>query len=339
MRISLLIATDDIEYAEHLSNGVSERYSDVIDVSVCWTPQRLQELLDAQKFDVALLESSMIEVADLQSIHLPMILWDDSENAVDMPNEFRRIRKYQRISSIVANVLECYSKVSKNSRIASLEKASVTAVWSPAGGVGKSTVALAYAAKKQTEGKQVLYLNLELFSSVPAYFAGSGKSISTVFEMLENDEGNLEMLIRSIQQYDSCSGISYFCCPGSFDDMNILSANNITMLLNACSQVTAELVIDLPCVCDERTRVIFEFADKVLLVVDQTAAAQTKLDQFSSQHNVFESIRDKAVIVANRAAVINNPHTATVVVLPIVQSADQSIVYKTLSAGFAQQEN
>ncbi|MCL2201722.1 MAG: hypothetical protein FWB75_07130, partial [Oscillospiraceae bacterium] len=202
---------------------------------------------------------------------------------------------------------------------------------------GKTTVALSYAAQKVAEGKQVLYLNLESFSSVPAYFAQTGKSISAVFEMLENSDGNVKMLIRGICQQDSGVGMAYFCRPENFDDMYALSAENIAELTSVCAGVTEELVIDMSCVCDRRTRKVFELADKVLLVTDPTATAQVKLSQFSTQHTVFESIKDKVVLVANKGAELGCEIAQAVWKLPFVQSANHTAVYKALSGSFEEQ--
>jgi Mrp family chromosome partitioning ATPase len=331
MRIKLLIASTENDYTGHMSNRILEHHVDAIDVTICSSPELLAEQLSAKKFDVALLEESFIEAADLSGIHLPILLWSEDENAVDAGTELIKIRKYQKVSSIVAEVLEKYAKVSTDRRFSDPDKAMITAVWSPSGGVGKTSVALAYAAKKALEGKQVLYLSLELFSSIPVYFNENGKSISAIFEMLENHDGNVRVLTQGIRRRDDDTGIAYFCRPENFDDMNILTTENVTELVEACSGITEELVIDMSCLCDERAQQVFEYADRALIVTDASKTAQTKLLQFTAQHHVFERIKDKAFLVANKGAVINNQFTDTIIMLPLVKSVDASTVYKTLS--------
>ena len=331
MRIKLLIATGDSSYAEHLSNHIAEHHSDVIDIVVCRTRERLLELLAASRFDAALLDESMAEGADLSSICLPLLLWAQDECNDAAPGALVKIKKYQRISSIVTDVLEQYSKVSTSGRGDDFDKASITAVWSPAGGVGKTSVALAYAAGKASGGKQVLYLNMESFSGISVYFAQTGKSISTVFEMLENREGDIKTLIRGVSRLDGDSGVAYFCCPGNYDDMNILTVADVSTLICACAAVTDELVIDMSCACDERARKIFELADRVLIVVDQASTTQAKLALFSVQHNVFTRIKSKITLVANKGAVVAAPLVGAVVRLPYIQSANERTVFKTLS--------
>ena len=330
MLIKLLIAAMDSDYAGHLSGFISVYYADAVSVSVCSSAGGLSDLLASQRFDVALLDAEMAEGADLRYVHMPLLLWAEEEQSAEPDRDLKKVRKYQRISSIVADVLERYAKVTSNSHSPDLRRARVTAVWSPAGGVGKTTVALAFANSKAAGGKQAMYLNLEQFSSVPAYFAESGKSISSVFEMLEAEEGNLKMLIRGL----SCrnNGVTYFCRPENFDDMNILSAENIAVLIGACSELTDELIIDMSCFCGERERQVFELADRILLVTDTSGTAVTKLSQFASQHNVFECIKTKSTLVNNMGAVATKPHVDSVIFLPLVQSSDTYAVYKTLSA-------
>jgi len=333
VRIKLLIATDDADYAEHLSGSISEHHADVIDVSVCRTTERLQELLMTRRFDAALLEAAVIRGTDLGAINLPLLLWTEGEKSAIEVRELTKFKKYQRISSIVTGVLELCAKASPDVCGPDSQKARISAVWSPAGGVGKTTTALAFAAKMVLEGRKTLYLNLEPFSSVPAYFSESGRSISSVFEMLENSECNVRMLIRGLYRQDS-GGIAYFCKPDNYDDMNILSAENIAALTRACAGIADELIIDMFCVCDERTRQVFQLADKVFLVTDQTPAAQTKLSQFTSQHDIFDSIREKTTLVANKGVSVDRHLTDEVVSLPYVQSTDHISVYKTLSTSF-----
>ena len=331
MKIQLHIAASDCDYTDHLSNILAEYHADVFDVSVCSAPEHLHEHLAARKFDVALFDVSAIENADLQSVHLPLLLWSDEEVIPLLPGEIKTVRKYQRISSMVSSVLELCAKEQTNVRGLESKKAQITAVWSPVGGVGKTTVALAYASNRVACGKQVLYLDLESFSSVHAYFGEAGRSISAVFELLETGEGNIKMLIRSIMKQDSESEISYFCRPENFDDMNILTIENIAVLVEACGGLTDELVIDMSCVCDERTRKVLELADRILLVTDPAQTAQIKLSQFVSQHSIFQRVKGKTTLVANRGATVGDPLVNEVIYFPFVQSSDAATVYKTLS--------
>jgi len=329
MRVKMLIATVDTEYAGLISDYISEHHTDIIEVSVCSTSECLKNTVSKRKYDVALIDTKLIEDTDTSLIHLPMLLWSEHDKSIKTTIELSKIHKHQRISKIAAAVLEEYAKVSGSRFGSDKRSANITAVWSPAGGVGKTTVALAYAASCASEEKEVFYLNLETFSSIPGYFRENNKSISTVFEMLENPEGNVKMLIQGTCCRES--GITYLCSPDNYDDMCILSAGNVKELVTSCAQLTDELVIDLSCLCDFRTRQVFDIADKVLIVTGPTSSSTAKLAQFISQNNVFESIREKAILVANKGAVISENAAGALISLPLVQSNSTEEIYKALS--------
>jgi len=329
MKVKLLIATIDAVYAKLLSDHISEHHADSIDISVCSTLERIQETLSGQRYDAALIDSTLINSIDTCKINLPLLLWSEDEKSCEISPATGTGNKYQRRSKIIAAILEKYAGVSKSIYLTDSKAAVITAVWSPAGGVGKTTVALSYAMSCVSEGRSVFYLNLEDFSGVPGYLGTGGKSISSVFEMLDTQEGNIKMLIRAISSHDK--GITYLCEPDNFDDMCVLSSDNIRELVRACAELSDELVIDLSCSCDIRTCTVFDIADRILIVTEQTTSAEYKLNQFTAQNNIFERIKDKTAIVANKGASITDPPTDNVISLPHIQANDAISVCGVLS--------
>ena len=329
VRVKLFIATIDAVYAKLISDNISEFHTDKLEVSICSALEGLREALSKSRYDVALIDTAFIKYADMSRINLPLLLWSEADSTDELPEGIGKVHKYQRISSIVSSVLERYAKLSKSNYDPESRKANITAVWSPAGGVGKTSVALAYALSSAADGKEAFYLSLEDFTSISAFFTGNGKSISTVFEMLENHDGNINMLIQGVSCRDY--GITYLCGPDNYEDMHILSNVNIHELVGCCSGLSEELVIDLPSSCDIRTRKVLELADNVLIVMLQTDMAKTKLAQFVSQNNVFESIQEKVTLIANMGAIINESAIDPVISLPFVQSGDAMGVCKMLS--------
>lgn len=326
MKIKLLIASGDSDYAEHLSRVLADKYADAFEVSVCTTAERLRELLAAGKFDAALLEPDLMDSVHADAVRLPFVL--GNESAAGNYSGIKSIRKHQRISSITGTVLENYAELGSNAGGLGTGRAHITAVWSPCGGVGKTSVALAYAARKVAGGKKATYLNLENFSSVPAFFPEKGKSISTVFEKLETD---VPMLLMGIRQQDSGSGITYFCGPDNYDDMNILTGEDLSVLIRSGAAHADELVVDLSSQCDQRVWTVFDLADTILLVCDASATSQTKLRQFMTQHNISQRIQQKSVLVGNKGAKNSEAGIHRAVYLPFVQTGDAISVYKTLS--------
>ena len=332
MKIKLLIATDDSDYGGHLSNFLSERYASTFDVNLCTSSEQFQNITTSNKFGAALIEPKFATESDLGNILLPLILWSHDENHSEISENLTKIHKYQRISSLAENILESYAKVSNGAFFAHVGRyAKVTACWSPKGGAGTTSVALAYCAEKARNGKDVLYLNLESFSSIPVFFADSGKSISTIFEVLEKKEGDISILINGLRRKDDASSISYFCSPKNYDDVNILSIDDTQTLISACCAATDELVIDMSCVCSKRVWQVFQQADNILLVTDDSASAMPKLNQFVSQHNIFGQIKSKTILVANKNSPTPEFFADSAISLPYIDSDDCIAVYMALS--------
>ena len=139
------------------------------------------------------------------------------------------------------------------------------------------------------------------------------------------------MLLKGILQQDSGSGIAYYCGPNNYDDMNILTVEDLDVLVQCCIANTDELVVDLSTQCDGKTRKIFEMADAVFIVNDGTPAAQVKIMQFNRQHNIAQLIRDKTVLINNKGAKTAVDGMERTVELPYVRMTDAVSVYKTLS--------
>lgn len=326
MKIRLLVVSGDDDYVEHLSRVLTEKHESVFDITICTAAQRLAELQANKKFDVALVELNV--AATFPDVRLCFRLWSEESNAAG-PEGARRIPKYQRVSKIVSQVLEGYAEVSAAGT--GEGQARVSVMWAPAGGCGKTTVSLAYAAQRVAKGKKTIYLNLEPFSSNPIYFSSDGKSISTVFAKLDS---NVNLLLQSIRQEDNGSGIGYFCRPDNYDDIAVLTAEDVLCLINACAAIADEVVVDLGSGWDEKTYAALERADAVFAVVDGSRTSQVKWEQFCGQHNMLERLQKKLVLVANRGAQYGGTGDIAMVRLPMVRSENPVVVYKTLSAGY-----
>ena len=328
MKIQLLIAISESDYAEHLSRVLTKKCTDIFELSVCSAPRLLEEMLSKRRFDVALLDIEMAGDTDLSAIRLPLLVWDGTSELEETLQSMTRVRKYQRVSAISSEVVQRYAAVCGPQESFAGGRAAVTAVWSPMGGVGKTTVALALAAHKAAAGKRTVYLDLEPFSATPAYFKEPGKSISGVLEKLGSD---VALLFQGIRQEDSGSGICYFGSPQNYDDINILTEADIAALLEGCAANADELIVDLGSACGKQTQRALELADQVLLVADSSAVCRAKCDQFRSQHNIYESIADKLTVAANLGARNVAAQGEKALSLPRVDSDDPIAVYQTLA--------
>lgn len=330
MKIKLLLAISDKNYSEHLVDVLMKKYEEEFELNICSSATLLNNTITANDFDIGLFDEIMLEGVNLQKIKLALLLWD--EKAIgEAFEDLKKVYKYQRISALVSEMLSEYALVAPRGMGigGGKNKAKVSVFWSPAGGTGKTSVAIAYAARRIISGATVTYISFEHFSSVPAFFSGEGRSISSVLERMDR---NLEIQMKSIRQQDGKSGIMFFVQPDNFDDINILSANDIENLISAAATDVDELVVDLPSICDEKTLAAFRLADQVMLVTDLSPISAAKTNAFINQNTAYGLIKDKTVMVLNKGARTNKATSEPTIKLPLVQSSDPAIVYKTLSA-------
>lgn len=331
MKIRLLLASPDSDYTEYLSRVLVEKYADVFEISVCSNSERLNEMVVNHRTDVVLAEKQLADAVDLRMARLPLVFVDETGRISESGSDYKRIKKYQRISTLVKEVLGEYADVSANDETFGGASAQITAVWSPAGGSGKTTAALAYATNCVAQGKKTVYLDLQNFSCSTVYFQQSDKSISTLFQKLDS---NVELLLHSIRQQDSGSGVFYFTRPDNYDDISILNCDDLRRLIEGCSKGVDEVVIDLTSICDDKVRKVFEFANQIFVVLDGARVSAAKWEQFQTQNNVYEQVRSKIKLVANKNAKLDAANVNGIVNLPYVQSGDPVAVYKTLSVNF-----
>jgi len=328
MIIQLLMAAAERDYSEYLSNTLSAKYADMFVVGLCSSQDKLNDVLSTKKYDVILVEPEWISTMNRKNVKLILALFHEQSS---LPEELRnviKVQKYQRVSTLVSDILEHFAGVAPGFGDIKGDRGQIVAVWSPTGGIGKTSVALAFATRCVSKGNTVTYLDLEHFSSADAYFAQAGKSISVLFEKLTS---NAELLVKGIRQHDSGSGIDYFNPPDNYDDINELRKEDLITLATTCAHVSDMTVVDLPSVCDRRVHAVLDLADIVLLVSDDSKTAASKLNIFISQHGVFEDIKHKTSLVLNRGAKLTDTNFDKIINLPRVQSGDPVSVYKTLS--------
>jgi|GEM_PF-5379102 len=131
MKIRLLIATVDMDYANHLSGYLSEKYADIFEVTATSQQESFNDLFIKSRFDGALVDNVFAKDTMLDIVRLPLLLLGDGEMMVN--SEFVAIQKYQRISSMVGNILEAFAE--RGMELGNIGKnGGITAVWSPAGG-------------------------------------------------------------------------------------------------------------------------------------------------------------------------------------------------------------
>lgn len=326
MKIRMMLATADKEYANRFAAGLKDTLEE-LSLSLCTNLDNLSEALEKEHFDICLGDQEALSRIEGDPVKLKLLLWDTFAENQPWDLSLHRVRKYQRISTIAAQVIRHYADVAEQNMLSS-NQAAITVVWSPAGGSGKTMTAAAYALRASQKGRTATYLDLEHFSSTPALFPQPAVSISEAFEQMAN---NMALHLLSLRATDPTTGIGYFGAPDNYDDMNVFTQEQCMEIVKAAAEHSDELIIDLPSVCDDRTRGLFELASRIILVTDATRTAEVKLQQFMSQSSAFIKFRSKITLVANKGAAVPTAEELPVIQVPYIDAHSLTAVYTKIS--------
>lgn len=220
MKIKLAILEKDTSYLSRFVNVFSTKYSDKIEIYSFTDLEVALSSLNETKIDV-FIASEMYEVSasDIPA-RCGFAYFVDSPDVESLNNQ-RAICKFQKIDLIYKQILSLYSENAGNSLDLKIDDGStkVIAFTAPGGGVGTSSMAASCALHFATQGKKVLYLNLERFGSADSFFTAEGQfDMSDVIFAVKSKKANLALKLESSVKIDP-RGVHFFSESKSAMDM------------------------------------------------------------------------------------------------------------------------
>ncbi len=294
MSMNLIIADTNQDYVERLKDYILNKYQDQYIIELIYDKYQLKERIKQGKCQVVLLTPNLYDPEmNIKNIELPIILVDE-EAPLPYPDKFKRsINKYTRITSLMLYVEEEYEEMERNKPI-------IYGVYSPAGGVGKTTIALSAAIAYAQAGKKVLYFNLEDLDSTPMFFEKAEVPPMEVLLNLAKDSYE-QMLAKRIGQ-DKRTGVMYFTREVQTLDPYAISAEEVSRIVETLieSGMANIVIIDLSTELNFLNRQVFEMADYLMMVVNQNTQSTYKTNCFMAQDELIEPIRNKIKFVINQ---------------------------------------
>lgn len=310
-KIHLIIADKDEAYVDSLSNYLINNHSNRFQINSFTKEEYLLEYISRNKGkdDILLLCSEWYTNSVLKDkVNTTIILSGGmlTNEAIDC----EVINKYQRGDKMVSSILNCFAEVNPNRYYISdkEKKTKVIAIYSPVGGVGKTSIAVGASIKSAEDGKNVFYLNLENIQSTPNFFDCTNcQSISNIIYYIKEKKKNIALKIEGIRCTDPRYNIHYFAPPDSCVDLDEMSIDEIQYLLNKLrlSREYDEIFIDMSSNLNEKNVSILNASDQIILVIDQGDLAIAKLNTFLNELKLFSKRNDwdilgKIIIVLNK---------------------------------------
>jgi cellulose biosynthesis protein BcsQ len=280
MRVSVGVLESELSYAERLLDNLTDEYPDEIEVSLYSTVENALVGVRAKTSGVLLISESWAnEMVGLpKRVALGVLVDDPSVTAVDgVP----AICRYTKLTDIYNGILRLYETVATGIELASNGEDSPAIVFtSPAGGVGTSTIALAFSMSMARQGRQVLYLDLSDFADPDLILTGEGQgSLTDVIFAAKSSQGNFALSARTNVKRDSESGLYYFGAARTPVDMLEFAEDERAELCKSLLTNTEyDLVaVDLPFSFAKSAIFLFERAFRTVLVSDGRALSNDKV--------------------------------------------------------------
>lgn len=300
MSIRLAIASDDSDYLQRLSYKLQD--FEELQLSLFEDTEKLKEALTSKRFDILLFTPSIYPGECVgEKVSIKLMLYDEDDDVTERQEGIRRVRRYQRISYIYNELLEAYSILGKP--ISGGLGKSVTKLisfYSPVGGSGKTTLALAAATRIAREGRSVFYVNLEDMPSDEFYLPNAyERGMTDLIHGLGNNM-NAEAKLRGLMQCKN-ERLYYTKHFDSPNDLKELSAEETSQLLNSItsSALFDYVIVDMSTRYDDKTSKIFEISDEIVVVERGDEISEAKMASFYSQLFITSEYGHKMKRVVN----------------------------------------
>lgn len=320
-KLRLVLADEDSRYVDVVTQYINVEYPLQLQVVAFTQPHLLTEYLSGGQGQVDVLLAQPIFVMDLQESQVPLpftLLLDDgalepqrvlAEHKELSEQQELKVDKYQPGDQLVNCILELHTQHIGTAPRRSMDNsaARVLSVYSPVGGVGKSSVALALASKLSEMGKQVFYLNLEIIDSFGGTSGLSGNNaMSQVLLTLLETPDLLPLKMEMYKTADSYFGFDFLTPPDCYRELSEITAQHWQTLLDTLRTLGKYdfILVDLNSAGDERTNQVLDLADGIILVQTPEPLCRYKFNTFLRQNQALTGTDfiSKTTILLNKYA-------------------------------------
>lgn len=317
-KLHLVIADKDEAYVESITNYLAKNYPQRFRVIYFTESEYFVNYFSNNKkmIDILLLcpqwYSSSISTT---MINTPIIL---TRGVLDkVIDGWEVINKYQKGNKLVSNIINCFAERNPNRCYISdhEKKTKVTAVYSPIGGCGKTSIAVGCSINSSESGNSVFYLNLEEIQSTPYFFnCEASRNLSNIIYYIKEKKKNITLNIEGIRNKDYQYNIHYFSPPESIIDMNETTGDEIHSLIHELkiSNNYDEIFIDMSTNMNDKNIAVLKYSDQIIMVLSHEDLSMSKAASFMKEIEILSQRNDldiysKLTIILNKSSLNKNP--------------------------------
>ncbi len=309
MKIKVALLEKDEAYLKKFAAVFNKKYIEKIQLYFATDSGLIEDILGKNKIDV-LLANEEFEI-DLKKLPkrcgFAYILDNNllSQNAEGI----RLIGKYQKVEMIYKEILNIYAE--KATLISGIQqdgdlKTNIVFVTSPAGGVGKTTMAYICARNFARTGKKVLYIDLDIWGDCSLCFSDVGQmDFSEVVYALKSQKSNISLKMESAVKKDA-SGVYFYSPTKTALDMTEVLLDDVRAMFKILiSEGKYDyIIVDKPFDLSDIVYEIIKNARHILLVSHGSEVTNRKIVRAYETLEILEDKKDLSLM--NRLSIIYN---------------------------------
>lgn len=315
MNISIAIVDSNREYLVRLSEGLQKyeelsisRYSNVQKLQNDMNPANVDDDVEPRKkkpkhFDIILFDPDVCqEKLDFSDVKLPVCLYSDEARNSSWYEDCAKVLKYQRISNIYkAFIREYADKAGYSADFDHSQHTNMIAVYSPVGGSGKTTVALAIASRLAGMGKTVLFVSLEQLNSSSYVNPRQEEGITALLASTADEHTNFELKIKGLMK-QGMNGMYYVEGFDRIVDYGDVTGDEMSNVLNKIKRcgICDVMVIDMESNLDLIGNAVISLADRIVIVEKTGELSGMKMNLFAGQA-IVDDYGEKMLRICNFA--------------------------------------
>lgn len=285
----IILADNDELYVDKLTEFINESYAPQIKV---YSFTRIEDLVrfwptDGLRADALLIKPDFLAELPIYDHEVKHVVLLSDGRLHENCTEYPSIYKFQSADKIITELMDTF--LEQNPMAAAprygLSRSRVITGYSPAGGVGKTSVLIGLAAELAQMGSSVLYLDLESVSSADLF--PSCRSNYGLTHVLLTLKERPSLMPMKVERYCITSEHNFhFLGPAeNFLELSGLTGSELSVLLQTLQAADKYdfILVDPDSAASEKALAILEASDLVLLVITPDITARHKVKSFLCQ--------------------------------------------------------
>jgi len=355
MTIKTVVASKDPSKLGNFITELSVINDSAFHVSSCKTVDEVNNSIESGRCEILIADLDIINECSFENGSILVVSFTYETLAKTPANVHMTLNPFAKWKDSIDDLFFKYADLRpEEGNVISPFPKHLTVVYSPSGGAGNTSVAIAYAMYRAAAGKSVQFFSFEEIPSTASFFGETSKCISTALE--DWISGNRKYGIgerRSLaSRLGSCRvkyaidkkiNMYYIAAPKNYRDVHeinrydknngVFDSNEKTReILLAMEDSVDELIIDLPSLCGSSSICAYEHANKIILVSEDTVMSANKLSWFMETGDLHEYKKSNTTYVVNKYTTgkakssLDNP-----VIIPMLTGKDPMSVAKEIS--------